>query len=546
MAWGKVLRRFSPISLEFGVKVFDYGDVLDHEDLNPEPQQSELSASIDDLLNEIDVSCADFESEQDSANKVASDSVSEVVSPTAEVEGAEEPSAEPVAESGAESDEEIGEAALEALDAVSENAEALLEDSIGDLLDELDGVQDQVEPGVLDEAEAEAGTEGEGDDDDPLAGIADDLIGELTDEDEDIEAADSVIDAGEDLIDEDFLSEIAGDEEPVETADGVEGETESGLGSELEDELDELNDDVAEEVVDEVIAEHDVDAEAEDAAESIEGAVEDIAQDSVDAVSVEAVVDGDEDQATDPEAADADNQMDMADHDIVLGDLDDALASVGDDLLMGDFESPDGEIDDADSMTDSIDPSMLLDQLNLSDEGAADAGTGGVEATPKTEALAGVEESDAGSDPTPIEAAGANETSEAPAPVVDPDLETIDTMLEEIPEDEKAIESMWEMLLHTAQTHGKAILSAVIAGALPMSAKGLMLLSKPLASKSVQVRNAVGLIALWTIFLASILLIYSMFFRVTPTPTPSQAPTRVVAPGESLEPIVHQMVNEIP
>ena len=80
----------------------------------------------------------------------------------------------------------------------------------------------------------------------------------------------------------------------------------------------------------------------------------------------------------------------------------------------------------------------------------------------------------------------------------------------------------------------------------PMLAKGVLQLSRPLASKSAEVRNSVGYIAIWTLFLAAILWGYTMFFRTPPTPTPTKAPTRVVTSGDDLEAIENQMSSESP
>lgn len=87
-----------------------------------------------------------------------------------------------------------------------------------------------------------------------------------------------------------------------------------------------------------------------------------------------------------------------------------------------------------------------------------------------------------------------------------------------------------------------AALVAIITHAAPIAASGMILVSKPLANKSPELRNAVGYIAMWTGFLAIVLWVYLLMFRSPAIPTPESAPTRVI---NADEPIVVQPVVEV-
>ncbi|MBL4697638.1 MAG: hypothetical protein JKX70_02270 [Phycisphaerales bacterium] len=578
-------------------KIHDYCDVLDHEEHNPESQQSELSKSIDELLDEIDASCAPYESVDQAMDQAEAD-----------VHDADDSDKSNISDDSASS---AGDEALDALDSVSENAEALLEDSIDDLLNELDELETPDQAGdVLD--------------DDPLAGIADDLLDEEIDDgiDEEIEQpvdentvvqepadepepeanADEIDEIIE--IDEDILANISGDEpeavhpetesidevepetisKPTDESDEVKNEVEKDESEELEAVLDEINDDLMAEVQDSA-------ADKDEAANQEQTETEDTVSDEV---LVEEVLEADVPQETEvaeaveeveevveieqeetAPAEDAAEQSDQPEAELSLGDLDDALASVGDDLLMGDFETADGELIDSSSLDDAMDPSMLLDQLSLDDltaNPAAEAGgDANIETVSKSDTDQGndqesaieksVQEEPAAqvSSPSPEAAAPQGQaqgqaqgqvrqsstlpkSTEAPAPkpVHSPD----EHAFQETDSGEKAIESIWQSLHHKIIATAKQTLDLTITKGGPTGAKVILLLSKPVASKPAVVRDSIGYIALWTIFLATVLWVYTMFFRTTPTPIPSQAPTRVVMPGDDLEAIENQMANQ--
>jgi len=59
-----------------------------------------------------------------------------------------------------------------------------------------------------------------------------------------------------------------------------------------------------------------------------------------------------------------------------------------------------------------------------------------------------------------------------------------------------------------------------------------VVVSKPLAKQPHEIRNAVGWVALWTLFLGVVVWSYMLLFRTPAIPTPSEAPTRVTSPDE--------------
>jgi len=79
-----------------------------------------------------------------------------------------------------------------------------------------------------------------------------------------------------------------------------------------------------------------------------------------------------------------------------------------------------------------------------------------------------------------------------------------------------------------------SILVATMTHATPIGARLTILISKPLAKQSPEVRNALGYIALWTGFLAVVLWVYLLMFRTPNVPHPETAPSRVINADESL------------
>ncbi len=649
----------------------------------------DLSETIDALLGAIDDSCAPFEGKPE------------------EKPDAGEGSEAPVSDEGAQEDvaqEDVAQDAMDAMEAVEENAEALLGETIDELLSDLpdvdsgeaeeavDAVEAEIEEEpevdpeavvdetieeVLEEVAEEIASEDSPDaetssDEDLIDSINVDLVSEI--EAEDLSAAilhadpteDKSSDAAElsdevEEIDETTVDSIAEFEEALDIAevksveaDGavseaiddevIDGIMESGADEEAApdsvvsesttaaDEIDEVVDvqeiedviqDIAVEIAQETVEEAEITSGDDESDESDEGDESDIA-DAIDAAldeldvdlsdsadgtpideaieEVEAVEEVEEVAKTAGDEADdvsetgsaietVDEVASESTDDLGLDDLDAALAGIGDDLLMGDFEDADGELIDSSSLEDSIDSAMLLDQLNISDTEPSDQGTGetaqpasehatdpadgavpggGIVADAVAEVAVSTDTDDkngtdggepaarvvpAGTVPaktTPVAddqvTVQATEGSAASlkAPEANADHAVFpDEEIENQVEQDQVIESIWQTLLRVGVSRGKEGLDFLITHAGPAAARGVLLLSKPLASKPAHVRDSIGYIAIWTVFLASILLGYSIFFKTTPVPTPSQAPTRVLEPGESLEPIEHQM-NEAP
>jgi hypothetical protein len=529
-----------------------------------------------------------------------------------ESESATEPDAinEPVDETDA------GEETLDALESVSKSAESLLEDSISQLLTEHDASQNDeselveavddsvdveqsdsesaqvieapaasaieevteeaVEASFAESVEEASTDDPEGSVDDLLAGIADDLIEEqaTTEPENDIEETIS-----EDAVDED-----------VESAQAEEENTELNAGVVDENELDAAAEDVAEAQVDELSKpelskpelskpeESETEVAPLDANESvIEEAVEEEDSDVVTEPVSESVSEGEHEQFPESgvetespaqaevsveETETAELDAPAAEEDMGLGDLDDALASIGDDMLMGDFETGEGDIVDPDSLEGSMDPSALLDQLSISGDCGASSAKSSEPSAPLVEDESPRAVQDSSETPAKTaspqavdqpKAAGSAQASvqgtqsKSADQLKVPDAAHIDSQVGSPVGSQvgagidglsgQEIESIWQRLGHTAQFYGQMALRFTVEQGGPIAARGVLVVSKPIASKPVALRNAIGYIALWTLFLSVVLWMYVMFFRTTPTPTPSQAPTRVVESGEQLEPV---------
>jgi len=409
-----------------------------------------------------------------------------------------EPESDTDTETQAPSDEESaqGDEALDALDAVSEIAEDLLEETIGDLLDEMPAPEttDDEPPESAEKSETEA-AESEADN----TIVTEELL---------------------ESINEDLVGEIQADASLTQETSEPKTETETEEESATETSGDEPEPDTEPEIPSP--------AEPSDGGETVEEA-----------------------EPTEPtaEAEVAQVAEELAEENL-LESLDDALAGVGDELLMGDFEDADGEMIDSESLGESIDPSMLLDQLDLAQADSSGDDDSTADDTPPAPAPA----PDPAPAPTPAQAkakpqeAAPTTPTDSPSPSVrvpeaikaspsndaDDDTEMLET----------EIESIWQRLAHAAKSYAGNLIPLVLEESKPMAAKGILALSKPIASKPVAVRNSIGYIAIWTLFLATVLWLYMMFFRTVPTPVPAHAPSRVVMPGEDLEPIENQMATQ--
>lgn len=213
-----------------------------------------------------------------------------------------------------------------------------------------------------------------------------------------------------------------------------------------------------------------------------------------------------------------------------LADLDDSLAGAGMEL-MGDFETPEGELIRSESLSDGDDASALLDQLGLDDlslqaplpvenrpaspavsQGAAD-NANAMDAAERSPAPTAQQ-----SPPTPASAkptvpAGG---SEAFDPV---------SMLSET---DGAVESIWQSGHRVLLMRARQARELIQTHAGPIAARVVLAINKPVKDRPAQIRDSIGYLALWTLLMASILWVYLVFIRVSPTPKPTQAPSRMI------------------
>lgn len=270
--------------------------------------------------------------------------------------------------------------------------------------------------------------------------------------------------------------------------------------------------------------------------------------------------------------------------------LDNALAEAADDMLEGDFVTEEGDLVSGDASNSEIeqalqdkptlepDPEILDDIAGdlleateaYSDESESSNATDPEEATDAANAPSKhmrhspKEESSESPVELPVESpaeSSVSTTAPQPAAAVDPEVLSEIEALEELKANEptpipawfeRAVEIIRPKIDRIDPLKGKtmdafamvigAALVAIITHAAPIAASGMILVSKPLANKSPELRNAVGYIAMWTGFLAIVLWVYLLMFRSPAIPTPESAPTRVI---NADEPIVVQPVVEV-
>ena len=247
----------------------------------------------------------------------------------------------------------------------------------------------------------------------------------------------------------------------------------------------------------------------------------DISQEIPSKIEEAAVVEDDTEADQDSSEELDSNAIDAAS---TLEDLDATLAGIGDDLLAGDFETPDGELVDSSSLEEH-DASALMSQLNIDDLGL------GHDEAPETETEQAIEESESpkveapapAPKPAPKQAPVAKATTPAP-------------FIEEEPELAEA-ESIWQTGRRLSVTYAMLAWDGLKTHGAPLGAKVVLLVNTPVKDRPAQLRDSIGYLALWTLLLSTILWVYLVFVRVTPTPTPTQAPTRVLQPGEVVDPL---------
>lgn len=213
----------------------------------------------------------------------------------------------------------------------------------------------------------------------------------------------------------------------------------------------------------------------------------------------------------------------------VFADLDAAF----DDLLDGTFETADGQAVDTDGVDTSPDRTLMLDS-----NAPATAAPSATPATPPS--------------PEPV---APNATAPAAAEAAAPTTQTSTAQAQVTPVDatgEVAPESR-PVRVPAKKTKGRRLAAAldgfwlrvrpVLVGAVrgvvdavrPLGARALIVLSRPLEGKPPQVRDSIGWVALWTLFLAVCVWAYAML-RPAPVPPNDGRASAVVTPDTPRDP----------
>jgi hypothetical protein len=217
-----------------------------------------------------------------------------------------------------------------------------------------------------------------------------------------------------------------------------------------------------------------------------------------------------------------------------LADLDATLAGLGDVLLTGDFETPDGEVIGSDDLGIQ-DATSLLDQLDIGDldldseNMSTEPGEQSQEPLPASEPM---HEPAASATQAPETPSTPQSSEPAPVPATATQTPRVADQGDETPIPE--VESIWQTTNRVAANLGRAAWREGRTHAGPLSAKLVELVNKPVRDRPAVVRDSIGYIAMWTGLLAMILWVYLVFVRESPTPTPTQAPSRMVEPGDDI------------
>lgn len=526
--------RKRPISLEIKPELPDDRVVLDREKAKPEAQELDLEDSIDKLLEEVDATCASVENPKagkkdpnsiESLNAVAPPTPAEPTD-TAQAVPAEVEAGEESADGGEAAVEPVADArdveddTLAALDRVEEKAQTLLEDSIDQLLKQAaetgSGASNETES-----PEASAAPTAS------VAEVAEDAAGVI-----DVDAIDAQLDA----LETGGPADAAAHEIEIPEAAHADALVEPTQALETEAPADAVEPDSPEELLDQI---------ADDLTGSTpnpeheETAPDHAAAPVVDAT--EALDGGDVAASDEAETPDASSAEDIS---AALADLDASIADASMEL-MGDFETPEGELISSDSLADANDASALLEQLGL-DELPIET------SVPREQSESKPREDTEAAKPQPHRAAAVPEgTKQDPAvaaPAVAAPAVAVASShkplrpkaVEQAPvfaEPEGEVESIWQVAQRRIVTHSKQAMELARVHAGPVAARAVFVINKPVKEKPAQLRDSIGYLALWTLLLAMILWVYLVFIRVTPTPTPTQAPSRMLEPGEIVDPL---------
>lgn len=551
--------RLRPISLEIRARPTDDRVVLSRDENQHGDQPLDLDASIDALLDEIDAACAGVEDPDgvktpERSGPTPDDAAGETAAETAD-EAAETDGGDGDADDMDDATQD-GQEALDALDEVETRAQSLIEDSIDTLLESEpgdEGRDDAVDAATidaqLDELETSGGatrSDGATHGEDVLPG-ADDLLAEIADELTNASETDGGEPSDGGAVDGVTEGAPANALEAAPEAgheDGSEDGPEDGFevgaeaGSSAEDERAEADEPApsgAQGAYDNSAAKTDpVAAASVDADDGPEPAVE--AGDGPDAGTPETKTD---DEPVAETGADADAST--------LDDLDAALADLGDDLL-GDFETPEGDLVDADSLDDD-NASALLEQLGLDDleSDGDEESTAPAAKQDQTPANTGAEgravhepvEPDTRATEQPArerDRARTDGAAASPAAQRGPESLSAERVVAE-PAAGGEVRSIWDSAWAFIETIARRGWTLLRTHGVPLGARMVLVVNQPIRSRPAQLRDSIGYLALWTLLMATILWVYLAFVRESPTPTPTQAPSRVMAPGEVVDPL---------
>lgn len=567
----------------------------------PKDNPPDLLDAVDSLLDDIEETTQAFTPKDEEAidpNALITDDGSQAA-PDPESEAESETEAEPDAQTEPQIDSiENAQQALDALDEVEAQAAELTAQSVDALLDTAEIQESDQEPadGVVETDQApEDNTESsDAEDEDDLLASIDDLLDNEPPEVDTIESIESAVD---ELLEESSQTDEAEPEgepstpvdEPAEDGaperDAPQADTESVTEPDTETAPEAVEDtspgvetDESKEVMDseELIIERleSSNESNDDSIDLLDSALAEAADDMLDGdfededgelVAGEAVATPTE-QALEAEFTETDASSDptedadaepVATHVHALGDVDanepapeptaqeaPETQAVDDSAVANPDSAPVPETnkapgDDIDDLLTDV-GEVLLNEPNTAQqaptalaESAPSSGTPAPETTPQHAASA-IDDPEVLSEIDALDSAEA-QTQSPPAwfvravEVCRPKLERIDPFKGKAFD---AITTALGQLLIIVMKHGT-----------PLGARAMIIVSKPLSKKSPEIRNAVGFIALWTVFLGVVLWSYLLMFRTPNIPEPETAPTRVINADESsiVQPVIQQL-----
>jgi hypothetical protein len=201
-----------------------------------------------------------------------------------------------------------------------------------------------------------------------------------------------------------------------------------------------------------------------------------------------------------------------------FADLDAAL----DELLDGTFESAAGEAVDTAGLDTRPDPALMLDASDARD-------------------APGAEPSGASADPPPVPAgpADAPRTADAsesspPAPAAPVPAAAPAPSPSPARGGRRRIADALTTMLVWAVPHLRAVREAALAAAKPLGARVVIVLSKPLEGKPPSVRDSIGWVALWTLFLA--VCVWATLLLRSPQPPPARPDASAMATPDAPTP----------